>query len=93
MNGVLTLTKSPSAADLTVVETLKTAGFVERDGWFYPPGDVSRAAVRLSVYNGQYQIWRRRKLNGFWMTITVDDSKDFDPQAFKVWQDSWPLVH
>lgn len=79
--------------EIKVVEALIAAGFREHEGWFYPAGDPSRAAVRLSVYGGQYQIWRRRKLTSSWMVIATSDVEDFSAEAFDTWRTAWPLTH
>lgn len=80
-------------SDQLVLDNLRSAGFRQHDEWFYPSGDPSRAAVRLSVFQGEYQIWRRRKLTSPWMLIVTDDTKNFDQVSFRTWKDSWPLAH
>lgn len=85
--------KRTEAAEQRVIDVLVAAGFREHEGWFFPAGDPDRAAVRLTVYSGQYQIWRRRRLSSAWMMIAVSDVEDFDPAAFETWRSAWPLTH
>lgn len=77
----------------TVLEALRTAGFQESNGWFYPPSGEDRAAVRISVFEGQYQVWRRRKLTSPWMIIVTADADEFDFKNFRAWYATWPLTH
>jgi len=83
-----------SPAEQRLVEAILSEGFRLdiQDGWFYPPGGNSSALVRLSVYGGQYQLHRRRKLKEPWMIVVTRDAEEFDIQSFHSWRETWPLT-
>lgn len=87
-----TPTYRPSTAELAMLETLEQTGFIlHGDGWFYP-SLPTRSLVRISVFGGQYQIWRRPRVDrDGWMLIVTADVEDFDADAFNAWRSTWPL--
>jgi hypothetical protein len=81
------------STDQRIVEFLSSEGFTLENGWFYPSGDTSRAAVRIAVFEGQYQVWRRRKLSAPWMLIVTADVNEFSMDSFRLWHSTWPLTN
>ena len=80
-----------STAECAVLDTIRSAGFVESAGWFYF-ADPERSLVRITVFGGQYQLWRRRRIGDGWMIICTADVEEFDPRTFATWCSGWPLI-
>lgn len=88
----LILTRETKDYQADVVKALHAAGFAHVDGWFYPAGEPRTALVRIDVYGGQYQLFRRRTVTSPWMRIAVYDVQDFSAEAFRSWVAAWPLA-
>jgi len=72
-----------------ILTTLVEGGWhrVGLEDWFYPPGaSKDRALVRIEVWGGQFQLWRRPNPYAAWMIIIAADAEEFSKDAFLSWQ-------